>query len=218
MADEGMMEGIADEVADPVPGIADDGGESDVKTDTGGNEGSSDGNDSGKGIADGSGEENNKKTEPEPYELSVDESFPIPEENLKSFSAKCRELGLSKEQAEGLLGWHREQYEQDTAFAGQQEKAVLDGWAKEIADDKDFGGGNMKQTVAEARKALAVFDRDGSLRQMLRETKYQYNPSVIRVIASVGRALGEHTFVGQNGEGGSREIPLEDRMYPNMKV
>ena len=36
--------------------------------------------------------------------------------------------------------------------------------------------------------------------------------------ARIGRAMKEHDFVGQNGAGKSRDIPLEERMYPDMKV
>ena len=75
----------------------------------------------------------------------------------------------------------------------------------------------MKATIADARKALEAFDTDGSLRALLRETKYQYNPAIIRAVARVGKAMGEHGFVNQNGTG-KTDVPLEERMYPDMKV
>ena len=144
------------------------------------------------------------------WELSADD-LPVPEENLRSFSARCRELGLSREQAEGLLGWHKEQFARDAAEAESGERDVLDAWKKEILADRDFGGMHMKRTVADARRALAAFDPDGSLRRLLRETRYQYHPQVIRAVAAVGRAMGEHGFV--NGSGGSAPRPLADRYF-----
>lgn len=156
--------------------------------------------------------------EPEQYELAVSEDFPMPEENVKSFTAVCREAGMTKEQAEAVLGWHKEQYKGMLTYNEQQEKQVLAAWDKEISSDAEYGGKNYRQTVADARRALKTFDEDGALRQMLVATKYDRNPTIIRAIARIGRAMGEHGFVGQNGEGKADQRPLEDRMYPNMRV
>ena len=183
------------------------------------------------GIADGAdggdkaGEEkadDGKAKEPEApevsvaYDLKAPDGFPIPEDNLASFSRACREAGLSREQAEKILDWHRERFTESQGLAAQEEARVLDGWRTEILADKDFGGSNYKATVADARRALAAFDPDGKLRAFLRESRWQHNPDVIRVVARVGRAMGEHGFVGQSGQGG-RQKPLEERMYPDMK-
>ena len=158
-----------------------------------------------------------KGPDPEPYELTAPDDFPLPEENLKSFTARARELGLTKEQAEGMLKWHQEYDASVGKYLQQNEANVLQAWGKEIGTDKEFGGANMKTTIADARKALEAFDTDGSLRALLRETKYQYNPAIIRAVARVGKAMGEHGFVNQNGTG-KTDIPLEERMYPDMKV
>lgn len=213
--DESVENGIADEVREEPAsrdGQAVEGGIADEET-------------SPEGIADegpGAPEKNAEtegqaeKQEPEDYELAASEDFPIPEENLKSFSAACREAGLTRAQAERILGWHKGQYQETQAFAAQQEKQVLDGWNREILADRDFGGRNYKATVADARRALQAFDPDGELRAFLRESRYQFNPTVIRAAARVGRMMGEHGLVAQNGEG-KEEKPLEERMYPNMK-
>ena len=213
--DESVENGIADEVREEPAsrdGQAVEGGIADEET-------------SPEGIADegpGAPEKNAEtegqaeKQEPEDYELAASEDFPMPEENLKSFSAACREAGLTRAQAERILGWHNGQYQETQAFAAQQEKQVLDGWNREILADRDFGGRNYKATVADARRALQAFDPDGELRAFLRESRYQFNPTVIRAAARVGRMMGEHGLVAQNGEG-KEEKPLEERMYPNMK-
>lgn len=213
--DESVENGIADEVREEPAsrdGQALEGGIADEET-------------SPEGIADegpGAPEKNAEtegqaeKQEPEDYELAASEDFPMPEENLKSFSAACREAGLTRAQAERILGWHKGQYQETQAFAAHQEKQVLDGWNREILADRDFGGRNYKATVADARRALQAFDPDGELRAFLRESRYQFNPTVILAAARVGRMMGEHGLVAQNGEG-KEEKPLEERMYPNMK-
>jgi len=150
------------------------------------------------------------------YELSVSEDFPMPEENLRSFTDACRKAGLTREQAEAVLDWHKGQFREDAVWREQQEKQARAAWDKEILEDKDFGCDrtNYKATVAAARKALGVVDPGGELRSLLRDTQGQYHPAVVRALARVGRMMGEHGFVGQNGEGGSRtDKPLWERMY-----
>lgn len=197
---------MADENVTP-GGIADEGGADDTLKDDGGIADEPKGETGG--IAD-EGDRGNGDDEPE--------DFPLPAENLDSFTAKARELGLTREQAEGMLAWHREFHGDVTRAMQQREAAVLQGWAKEIRGDKEFGGDNWKETLADSRRALAAFDPDGSLRALLRDSKYQNNPTIIRAVARIGRAMKEHDFVGQNGAGKSRDIPLEERMYPDMKV
>lgn len=102
IADEGGADdtlkddgGIADEPKGETGGIADEGdqgnGDDEPAKDEGGKE-----------------KDGGKQQEPEAYELTAPEDFPLPAENLDSFTAKARELGLTKEQAEGMLAWHRE--------------------------------------------------------------------------------------------------------------
>lgn len=218
---------MADKIIHDQTGAVDTGGIADVTppadggvtplTDTTGNTAPTDG-----GIADGGepASEGTGKTEPEqkpePYELTAPEGFEVPEDNLKGFSGLCNEIGLSKEQAEKILDWHKTQYEQNTAYAAQQEAQVLQGWGKELMADPEFGGKNWNSTIADARKALDRFDADGSLREFLRETKFQHHPQVIRVVARVGRAMGEHGFVGSNGEGGQDgDLARLKRQYPS---
>lgn len=212
IADEGGADdtlkddgGIADEPKEETGGIADEGDQSNGDDEPAKDEG-------------GKEKDGGKQQEPEAYELTAPEDFPLPAENLDSFTAKARELGLTKEQAEGMLAWHREFHGDVTKAMQQRESAVLQGWAKEIRGDKEFGGDNWKETLADSRRALAAFDPDGSLRALLRDSKYQNNPTIIRAVARIGRAMKEHDFVGQNGAGKSRDIPLEERMYPDMKV
>ncbi len=154
----------------------------------------------------------------EPYALEATEDFPMPEENLRSFSATCFSAGLSKEQAQAVLDWHRKQYAEDVQWRGQQQAQVLDGWRREMQADRDFGGAKWKATRAEAARGFGLVDPDGELRAFLRETKYQHNPMIIRAMARVGRAMKEHEFTGRSGAGTRRDIPLEERMYPDMKV
>ncbi len=155
------------------------------------------------------------KQESEDYKFEATEEFNVPQENLDSFAAACREAGLTKAQAEAVLNWHKG-FASDVAKAqAQRESQTVKAWQDEILADAEFGGKNWKATVADARKALAHFDTDGRLRAFLKAAKADYHPDVVRVIARVGRAMGEDRLITK-GSGGADSRPLEERMWPNM--
>ena len=153
---------------------------------------------------------------PEPYELTAAEDFPIPQEQLSSFTETCRGAGLTKAQAEAVLNWHRAQYQEDTAWRQQQERETRQAWDKEILEDREFGGTvrNYRETVAAARRALDAIDTDGALRKLLKDTQGQFHPAVVRSLARAGRMMGEHRFVGSSGAGSTGAgRPLWERVY-----
>lgn len=158
--------------------------------------------------------EDGKAEQPADWELAAPEDFPVPAENLKSFSDAAKKLGLSKEQAEGMLAWHQSFHNDAMAANEAAMKQTVTAWQKEMAADAEFGGQNSKATLANARKALAAFDEDGKLRALLRNSGYQFQPDIVRVVARVGAAMAEHDFVGNSG--GGRKMPLHERMYPEM--
>lgn len=203
---ETQTEGIAEAPAEPVPS-AEDAAPTSQEGIADAPQGKQEGKDGGK---DGGAQ----KQEPEDYSFSPTEDFPMPEENLNGFAAACKKAGLTRAQAESLLDWHKEQYKEDTAWQATQLKNTRAAWDKAILEDQDFGGSvkNYKETVAAARRALDAFDEDGSLRQALKETSWQYNPTVVKALARVGRAMGEHGFVSGNGHGGGG-TPLADRYF-----
>lgn len=107
----------------------------------------------------GGGESEKEKGEPgkpEPYEIEAPEGYPITPENLKSLNAHFNELGLTKEQAEKALAYRAEQY---AAFQASQQ-AQRKSWITEIQADKEYGGEKFKETVADAKRALAQFDEE----------------------------------------------------------
>lgn len=157
------------------------------------------------------------ETKPDDYELAASEDFPVPEENLKSFTAAAKKAGLTKQQAEAILEWHKGFHGDVVRAQQQQSQALVAGWQKQIMADPEIGGEKWKESVAASRKALAAFDTEGELRHLLKEMRADYHPAVVRVISRVGRAMGEHEFVGAKSGGGRRETPLEERMWPNMK-
>ena len=170
------------------------------------------------GIAETGIAEEGIAEEGDAYALSAGEDFPVPEENLRAFCETCRAAGLSQRQAQAVLDWHKERYADDEIWRQQQEARTLESWRGEIMADREFGGANWQATKADAVRGFTLVDPDGSLRAFLRETKYQHNPMVIRAMARVGRAMGEHGFVRAEGAGSRSRASLEERLWPDMNL
>ncbi len=117
---------------------------------------------------------------------------------------------MTREQAERSLEMLHSRFQ----MAQEQFAAQRQDWIAEIRADREFGGGRLKASLADAKRALAAFDADGSVRVMLDETGYGDNPAVIRLFARIGRAFGEDRMI--TGRGGREGRPLEERLYPDM--
>lgn len=216
MAEETTMESVADV---PVESIADDAPETGAEQAQDAQEGA--GAEQSAPVesnAPESQQDAEKQDAVEDYKLEASEDFAVPQENLDSFTQACKEAKLTKAQAEAMLAWHK-------GFAGdvaklqeQQQTQQIKAWQDEILKDPEIGGSHWKAAVADSRKALNAFDTDGKLRTLLKQMHADYHPDVVRVIARVGRAMGEDKFVGSRGESSGKERPLEERMWPNMTV
>ena len=215
MAEDAVMESVADtpveSIADDAPVEASEQAQAAPET-----EGASKDAQASEGAPEGQ-QDAQKPAEPEDYSFEPSEDFQVPQENLDSFAKACKEAGLSKKQAEAMLAWHK-------GFAGdvqklqqQQEAAQVKAWQDEILKDPEIGGTHWKAAVADSRKALNAFDTDGKLRTLLKQMHADYHPDVVRVIARVGRAMGEDKFISSKGSGNDVRA-LEDRMWPNMHV
>ena len=216
MAEETTMESVADS---PVESIADEAPVEGAETAQDAQAG-----ESGATVAsasDGASEgqqDAEKQAETEDYKLEASDDFNVPQENLDSFTAACKAAKLTKAQAEAMLAWHKGFASDVSKLQAQQESAQVRQWQDEILRDPEIGGSHWKAAVADSRKALNAFDTDGKLRTLLKQMHADYHPDVVRVIARVGRAMGEDKFIGSRGESSGKERPLEERMWPNMSV
>lgn len=147
---------------------------------------------------------------PEPFTLAAPQGYPVTPAELERLNALCVTAGLTREQGEAVLEHMAGNY---AAFR-EQRQAQGRAWIEEFRADREFGGDRFDASVAEARKALAMFDANGAVRALLAETGYGDNPDVLRIFARVGRALGEDKLPGAGG--GAADRPLEDRFYPHM--
>lgn len=153
-------------------------------------------------------------SQPYTYTLTGDDTTPpLLKESLASYSEACRANGMTEAQAKAVMQWQTDRLAKAEAEQRRLTSQTLQQWNDEIRGDTEFGGSNYTRTIADARKALAAFDPDGSLRELLRLTHGQHEPSVVRFAARVGRAMGEHDYVTGSGLGSVSQTSLAERMY-----
>lgn len=141
------------------------------------------------------------------YDLKPPPGMSIDAAGLDAFKARAHGLGLNNAQAQKLLdAWHEETSKQLQSMADERGK-----WADAVRMDKEMGGPRFEATVAEAKAALKKFDPESRVFAMLEETGYSNHPEVIRVLARVGRALGDDTLA--EGKAAAEEKPLHERIY-----
>ena len=215
MAEETTMESVADA---PVESIADDAPAEGAEQAQDAQESANAEQSASAGESAPEGQQAAEKQEPEDYTLEAGEDFQVPAENLSAFEKVCKEQHLTKAQAQALLDWHKGFASDVQQYQAQQEAQQIKAWQDEILKDPEIGGSHWKAAVADSRKALNAFDTDGKLRTLLKQMHADYHPDVVRVIARVGRAMGEDKFIGGRGESSGKERPLEERMWPNMSV
>lgn len=216
MAEETTMESVADA---PMDSIADDAPDTGAETAQDAQAGESGTTTAPADTSAPEGQQDaEKQAEPEDYAFEPTDDFQVPKENLDSFTQACKEAKLTKVQAEAMLNWHKSFASDVSKLQAQQESAQIRQWQDEILKDPEIGGSHWKAAVADSRRALNAFDTDGKLRTLLKQMHADYHPDVVRVIARVGRAMGEDKFIGSRGESSGKERPLEERMWPNMSV
>tara|TARA_S200002703_G_scaffold160089_2_gene176891 strand:+ start:792 stop:1496 length:705 start_codon:yes stop_codon:yes gene_type:complete len=143
-----------------------------------------------------------ESTEPEGAPESY-EDFTTPEgvdsmgaDILATYGEVAKELNLSQEQAQKML---------DTVapkIAAQHEATLTEQaqtWANEAANDPDFGGPNLKQNVAAARKAYRMGASE-KLQSLLKESRMDVHPEMLKMFKFFGERVSEDKVVNEGDE------------------
>lgn len=154
---------------------------------------------------------------PEKYESwKLPEGVKFSDSLNESFSELARKAGLSQADAQAsldkLLSAQREQVQ--TEIRGQVEQ-----WGEALAKDPEIGGAKLdKETMPNVAKALAAYDTDGSLRELLL-SGLGTHPAIVRVLAKVGKAVSQPTelVTGSQRRGPSADPEERARRYFGQK-
>lgn len=136
---------------------------------------------------------------PEAYaDYTVPEGLTLDPAMLADANAVFKELGLSQEKAQKLIDLQTKYALGQDGARAEALKTALDkqaqDWTAEIKNDPEFGGAKFDSTVSSAVKAMQAFG-DAPLRQLLNESGIGNNPSMVKLFAKIGSAIGEDKIV-----------------------
>lgn len=151
---------------------------------------------------------------PEQYEFKAPEGVEFDEGVIGTFSAVAKELNLPQDQAQTVLDkmlpvMQARHVEQVSAFY-QDIGGMPDTWAASSAADKEFGGDNLAENLAVAKKARDAFGSP-ELNTLLNKTGLGNHPEIIRTFFRAGKAISEDRI--EKGQAGKADTPNAQRLY-----
>ncbi len=149
---------------------------------------------------------------PEKYAFTFPEGVSMDAAVLGTYEAKFRELGLTNDQAQALVSTYTAQNTAALAAADADLQKQTTEWAAAVRNDPEYGGAKYDATVKAAERAIGKFGSP-ELKSFLDTTGLTNHPGLVKLLAGVGRAMGEDSFVPGAGSG-SQPKPMHDRMYP----
>jgi hypothetical protein len=146
---------------------------------------------------------------PERYDYKVPEGYQVSEEMDTRFQGWAREQKFNPAQVQAMVDFHAEL----DAQAKQSFAELRADYVRQVKADPELGGANLQSTKQHAQKALQQFDKDGKLREALIETGWDNYPEMVRLLARVGKAVSEASFVTSENAGARDPAKV---LYPNM--
>lgn len=145
---------------------------------------------------------------PESYaDFTLPEGVTVNPEQMNSFKATAKELGLTQEAAQRLVTFNAQ-------AQAAQFQAMVQGWEGQAKADKEFGGDKFEENLAVATKAVERFGSP-EFKAWLNQTGLGNHPEFIRAFYRAGKAISEDGFVpGRAGQSGGESVA--QRMFPNM--
>lgn len=149
---------------------------------------------------------------PEQYEFQEPEGVAFDDAVIGAFSEVAKDLNLPQDQAQKVLD-----HVAPVLLERQQARlqAARAEWAQAAKADGEFGGEQMDESLATAKKALDAFGTAG-LRALLNESGLGNHPEVIRLFYRTGKAISEDRLV--TGSGGNTNPGDARRLYAASKM
>lgn len=150
---------------------------------------------------------------PEHYEFKLPDGVQLDDKGTTAFSEVARELNLTQEAAQKVLD------KMGPVIAGRHAEALTQAkaqWVEAAQADKEFGGDQLSENLAVAKKALDTFGTP-EFRTLLNESGLGNHPEMIRMMFRAGKAISEDKFVpaGSGNPKGAKDAA--NALYPNQQ-
>ena len=169
--------------------------------------------------ADGaSGDKPKADAVPEKYEdFKFPEGFEAPEGFGSEISTLAKELGLSQEKAQLVADKAASLVKATNDSVQVTLKEAMTRWEAEITADPQIGGEKLNENLAIAKAGLKAFDPEDKLLDVLKQSGLGSHPDVVRTFHRIGLTVKETDVVTSSKGAPGEPMPLEKRLYPNMK-
>jgi phage shock protein A len=151
---------------------------------------------------------------PEVYEaFQLPDGVEIDAKAIELASPVFKELGLTQENAQKVVGLYTELTKQlDERIATQRAETIAD-WLKQAKADKEIGGAKWSKSLEQAQSIVNKY-ADAETRQFLEETGLGNHPGLIKMLAKAGANFSEGSFVAQGANDSRAARTLEQVFYP----
>lgn len=147
----------------------------------------------------GSAENADTKTEtggsPEDFELKFAEGLAPDPQQVDGFKKLAKEAGLKGEQAQKFVDFYQNMQSAYTKAQIETFEKAQNERLESLKADKEFGGPNWDKSVSYAHRAILKFG-GAELAQSLDRMGLGNEPTLIKLFARIGKALGEDSLAG----------------------
>ncbi|MEG2255153.1 MAG: hypothetical protein RSC33_07495 [Vagococcus sp.] len=152
--------------------------------------------------------DNEEKLVPEKYEYELPEGIEITPEIDEKFSSIAKELNLTQEQANKLVGLHTSILQSQM----QKQEEIMDSWAKECKNQGLVG----REQMANAVRAVNTFG-GGEFRDMLVQTGLQNHPSMQKFLQNIGDLIKEDDGSAGDNHQAKKELNAAELFFKNSQ-
>ena len=181
------------------------------------------------------GTEQEKQSGYEPF--TIPEGFVMDDTQKADVNSFAKEFGLDQAQAQKMVDKHFEIISRSNDSITSAKESKLKEWAGQTMADKEFGGPNLSDNIAGARKAMnsfsqpavgadgkAILHSDGAFKGqqmseielLMNESGWGSHPAMIRVFHRINQAMSEDHFVQGDMKPREQKKTPAETMYPNM--
>lgn len=163
-----------------------------------------------KGEEPKAGEKKEGEGPPAEYKFEVPEGMVLDEAAASEFSVLAKDMGLSQENAQKLVGLYAAQQ----AKAADAHAALVTSWTEQVKSDPAIGGEKLAENLAIAKRAIDLAPPE--FKALLNETGYGNHPVFVKACIAWGKALSPDTVAkGDKPGDGSAKDPAKT-MFPSM--
>lgn len=124
-----------------------------------------------------------------------------------------KELGLTQEQANALVSTYAGQVSQQALDQAKAIEQMVHGWVDTAKSDKEIGHNNWQGSVDAANAVIRKFGTPELVQDVMVNQGMGNHPEVIRLLARIGKSVGDDKFITGVETDTSPDQPAEARWY-----